>query len=413
MIKQRVLLYILGGIGVIVGLVFYQHLMFFEPQYKIAFDYKKLNKPVWLNARLGKSKCYEVGFIGDEIFTSKFQIGGTYSLKLYHDGKVYQEYNLSKAEYAIQNNHNDKTKLLFLNIEKKYSNIQAELTLTSEETALKGYKENIYFFINPSLPLMLCGKSYEETMENYRLRKLTIDVPETNSTLQPLYNAIVSNDLKTVKYLIPSKFDVNVKMIAGRTALHFAAYYDRKEIAEYLIAQGADVNVEDKRTEIVINTTSGIDHPSKAVRKGLDPTIGKTPLHYAIENNSTRTLQLLLDHGSDLSKVQEVENHLKIGSKAMADTPPPLYYSAASGLFDVTKILLEHGAEEKPSWRRYAVDEYVRQICSGEFQRKESYEVCIKKRQLIFDLLKQYGIENKPQPLTYESVRKNAVGPEN
>ena len=46
-----------------------------------------------------------------------------------------------------------------------------------------------------------------------------------------------------MKKHITAGTDVNAKML-GNTALHWAAYHGRKEIAELLIAAGADVNAK-------------------------------------------------------------------------------------------------------------------------------------------------------------------------
>ena len=73
---------------------------------------------------------------------------------------------------------------------------------------------------------------------------------------------------KTVGFLIGAGADVNENSGIGETALHFAALFDRKEIVEVLLKEGAKVN---------------------AVNKG-----GKTPLDYA---KSQDVVKALLDAG--------------------------------------------------------------------------------------------------------------------
>ena len=60
-----------------------------------------------------------------------------------------------------------------------------------------------------------------------------------------IHAAIVMGDLEAVKHHIAAGTDVNVKEKSlGRTPLHNAAYYVRKEIVELLIAGGANVNAK-------------------------------------------------------------------------------------------------------------------------------------------------------------------------
>ena len=65
---------------------------------------------------------------------------------------------------------------------------------------------------------------------------------------------------------------MNAKDQNGKTPLHYAAWKGHKEIAELLIAKGADVNAKTKST-------------------------GKTPLDYAVMGKKTETANLLRKHG--------------------------------------------------------------------------------------------------------------------
>ena len=70
---------------------------------------------------------------------------------------------------------------------------------------------------------------------------------------------------------------MNAKNKYEQTPLHRAAYRGRKEIAELLIAKGADVNALSVLLAAVPN--------------------GKTPLDWAIEYKQTETADLLRKHG--------------------------------------------------------------------------------------------------------------------
>ena len=61
----------------------------------------------------------------------------------------------------------------------------------------------------------------------------------------------------------------------GCTPLHYAANNNSKETAEILISNGADINAKDEDEA--------------------------TPLHYAANNNSKETAEILISNGADIN----------------------------------------------------------------------------------------------------------------
>jgi len=106
---------------------------------------------------------------------------------------------------------------------------------------------------------------------------------KTREELEALIDAIKNGDIEAVKKFLPAGTDVNLKVWnnISRTPLHQAARSRRKEIAELLIAKGADVNAKTKR--------------------------GETPLDEAIEHNHTETADLLRKHGGKTGEELEAE----------------------------------------------------------------------------------------------------------
>ena len=74
---------------------------------------------------------------------------------------------------------------------------------------------------------------------------------------------------------------MNAKNKDGWTPLHHAAINGRKEIAELLIANGADVNAGDKR--------------------------GRTPLDWAVGRSHVETVALLRKHGGKTGEELKAE----------------------------------------------------------------------------------------------------------
>ncbi|RNA20216.1 myotrophin [Brachionus plicatilis] len=58
--------------------------------------------------------------------------------------------------------------------------------------------------------------------------------------------SIKNGDLETISKYIDSNPKVINILIKGRTFLHYACDYGQKEIIEYLLNRGANINVQDK-----------------------------------------------------------------------------------------------------------------------------------------------------------------------
>ena len=86
-------------------------------------------------------------------------------------------------------------------------------------------------------------------------------------------------------YSSPRGADVNAKNMNGMTPLHVAAYGGAREHFELLIAKGADVN---------------------AIIK-LGHFEGRTPLDFAIAQNSTKNTALLRKHGGKTAEELKAE----------------------------------------------------------------------------------------------------------
>jgi ankyrin repeat protein len=100
-------------------------------------------------------------------------------------------------------------------------------------------------------------------------------------------------------------FDVNSGSWSNKTALHYAAEYGYKDIAQCLLDNGADVNA------------AGYNH--------------QTPLHYAARGGHKDVAQWLIENGADVNAVDR--NH-----------QTPLQYAASGGHKEVVSLLVERGA---------------------------------------------------------------------
>ena len=77
--------------------------------------------------------------------------------------------------------------------------------------------------------------------------------------------------------------------------MHYAAYSGQKEVAELLIAKGADVNAKFEKTGDEVGLTS------------IEIFLVVTPLDWAIEDNHTEIADLLRKHGGKTGEELKAE----------------------------------------------------------------------------------------------------------
>jgi len=108
---------------------------------------------------------------------------------------------------------------------------------------------------------------------------------------------------------------VNAKEAKNRiTPLHWAAWRGRKEIAELLIAKGADVNVKNKDGGTPLHNAAWKGHVEIAkllIVKNADVNAkdveGQTPLDWAEEEKHKEIADLLRKHGGKTSEELKAE----------------------------------------------------------------------------------------------------------
>jgi cytohesin len=158
------------------------------------------------------------------------------------------------------------------------------------------------------------------------LRTNAIRLYDFKSTI---HQAADAGDLAKVKAFIQEGIDVNTKVL-GCTPLHCAARYGHKEVAELLIAKGADINAKDTR--------------------------GRTPIDLAINQGRKEIAKLLLSKSADVSlhtaayigDLQRVQKFIDGGANVDANDQKgqtALHYAAKAGQIAVAKLLIANGAD--------------------------------------------------------------------
>lgn len=126
------------------------------------------------------------------------------------------------------------------------------------------------------------------------------------SRTQALYDALFYNHDDAADYLINSgKIDMNRATRSGEYLLHAALHGGTSDMADKIIAAGADVNVKNAQGmgPLLICVMRNLVVPaSLLLQKGADPNLSSPadrPLHAAIARDYPFMVTLLLDHGAD------------------------------------------------------------------------------------------------------------------
>ncbi|XP_063919353.1 uncharacterized protein LOC135134583 isoform X2 [Zophobas morio] len=163
---------------------------------------------------------------------------------------------------------------------------------------------------------------------------------ETN----PLFRAVLSNDLNELKALVESGNSVNIQNTKGSALLNFVMRRKRVEIFDYLMSlDEVDVNFLDRSEQSPLIYLGGICFDEyfalELIKKGADihstDSCGFTFLHLAAKCESDDNLnvgQLIIEKGGDL------DYQAQYGVTA-------LYCACESGNFDWVCMLLYYGAD--------------------------------------------------------------------
>jgi ankyrin repeat protein len=144
-----------------------------------------------------------------------------------------------------------------------------------------------------------------------------------------IHQAADAGDVARVKAFIQEGIDVNTK-VHGCTPLHCAARHGHKEVAELLIAKGADVNAKNTggRTPIDLAINQG----RKEIAKLLVSKSGDVSLHTAAYVGDLQRVEKFIDGGGNVDAKDQK------GQTA-------LHYAAKAGQIAVAKVLMANGAD--------------------------------------------------------------------
>lgn len=173
-------------------------------------------------------------------------------------------------------------------------------------------------------------------------------------------------------------------LYAGDTPLHMAAAAFRRDVAEVLIAHGADCRARNRRGAEPLHYAADANHWNPAaqaetiaylISAGADPNAldrsGVSPLHRAVRTRSLAAVRTLLDGGADArrpNKAGSTPLHLAVQTTGRGGSGSP---HARDQQAAIVTLLLERGARltdkdgRGKSVRQAATGEWIRTVVSG------------------------------------------------
>ena len=197
---------------------------------------------------------------------------------------------------------------------------------------------------------------------------------DTRADLQKqIFEAAKSGDTDKINAILKGVPDlVSSKDDTGMTPLHWAARLGHKDVAELLLAKGADANAKDNAGEVPLQYCAVNDFRDVAellLAKGAGADIkdnyGNTPMYTAVGNHHKDVVELLLAKGAEVDARNDrlwtplgeaagagdreiAELLLAKGADVnarIANSDTPLHKAALGGHKDVVELLLANRAD--------------------------------------------------------------------
>ncbi len=156
----------------------------------------------------------------------------------------------------------------------------------------------------------------------------------------PVADAAMNGDQAAVEALIHKKADVNAPQADGATALQWAAYRDDLQMADLLLAAGANPKLANREGATAMQLASihgSAAMMEKLLKAGVDVNErgphDETPLMYAARSGNIQAIEVLFKHGADVNAAESLR-----GTTA-------LMWAVEQGHPDAVKLLLQHGAD--------------------------------------------------------------------
>ncbi|MDR2905905.1 MAG: ankyrin repeat domain-containing protein [Helicobacteraceae bacterium] len=308
---KKFLIFVAVGFTASIALQVYDKLNYYQPLIKTKIDGVKAGSSAEVKINLSSSGCYEVG-LGSydyELRGDAFKKDGEYKIEYFDaEGNLIEEKTTSKRIAASFYNRTTYTSAVLdvvrIPLQGKHRNIKIKLSIAKPDSSFDSDKRRLYLYVDKSM--FVCGKAREKQLKQAALdeylENINIDAPPEDERLKPLFDALWNKDSNTIQKLIPNEFGVDTEIIAGRAPLHYAAYLGDLKTAQYLLSLGADIDKRDLFLLKAIGRVKFYDYsPFNDSKSNKADAVAKTPLFYAVDNNATNVVKLLIESDANVS----------------------------------------------------------------------------------------------------------------
>lgn len=164
-----------------------------------------------------------------------------------------------------------------------------------------------------------------------------LEAPTKVQLAEKMCLAARDNDVERIRLLVQNGADVNT-LIDGETALHAAVINNSSDVAEFLLDNGADPNIQGLFNLTPLHFVGNNQNIAKLlVDHGADVNAsskwGITPLHYAAKANAYSVAELLISNGAKMNILSGVN-----------DICTPLHYAIRTHAYETAGLLIASGA---------------------------------------------------------------------
>jgi ankyrin repeat protein len=161
------------------------------------------------------------------------------------------------------------------------------------------------------------------------LKSGEVDVNDTRQYYSPLQHAAMHGHVKTLQMILEHGGDVRCVDKGGCTALHSAL-----------------LSVNHKRCETIVRAL--LLHGSEVNKSRR---FGRTPIHCAVLHGSSALVKILLDHGADISKIDD-RGHNTLHQLALRRPRSVVVRNK------ICRMLLDHGSDVRYKLRVLRMEDY-------------------------------------------------------
>jgi ankyrin repeat protein len=194
-----------------------------------------------------------------------------------------------------------------------------------------------------AIHIAMDGDRLSNRKSNKEMVKLLVD---RGLESPAIHLAAFYGDLQELKNYINNGAKVNEQDAAGYTPLHCAVCGDHMDIVKFLLGSGANVNARTKNGWTPLAFVWPVEMAELLIANGADVRVederGQTALHWAVNRNNHRgnraLIELLLKHGADINA--------KAASTSVGWAGwTPLHVACRNGALNIVELLVARGAD--------------------------------------------------------------------